>query len=242
MGRLAVALLVCFYFALLIGLGGRDQWARLGVPARSPSFLDMRSVTTGWECTRRGIDVLPLNPCDPLKRPANYPRVWMRLSFLGLGEGSTVALALFVAAFLFIRRVIHSPFGQVLKAIRENEPRMISLGYEVQRYKLVAFVLSAVLAGLAGAVKAQVLGFATLSDVSQATSGEVVLMALVGGTGTFLGPAIGAAIVVTLQEYLSDLVGAWVSVIIGAVFVVCVMVFRRGFVGEIQRRFARRAD
>ena len=142
-------------------------------------------------------------------------------------------LALFVAVFVFIRRVAHSPFGQVLKAIRENEPRMISLGYEVQRYKLVAFVLSAGVAGLAGSVKAQVLGFATLSDVSQATSGEVILMVLVGGTGTLVGPAIGAATVVTLQEYLSDIVGGWVTVIIGAVFVACVLIFRAGIAGEL---------
>jgi branched-chain amino acid transport system permease protein len=128
----------------------------------------------------------------------------------------------------------------VLKAIRANEPRAVSLGYEVDRYKLAAFVLSAGLAGLAGSLKALVLGFATLSDVSQGTSGEVILMTLLGGSGTFLGPVVGAVIVVTLQEYLSDLVGAWVSVIIGAIFVVCVMLFRRGFVGEIQRRYAQR--
>jgi branched-chain amino acid transport system permease protein len=139
--------------------------------------------------------------------------------------------------YLFIRRVVHSPFGQVLRAIRENEPRAISLGYRVNRYKLLAFVLSAGLAGLAGSLKSLVLGFATLSDVSQGTSGEVILMTLLGGSGTFLGPVLGAGIVVTLEEYLSDLVGAWVSVIIGAIFVICVMIFRRGFVGEIQRRF-----
>jgi branched-chain amino acid transport system permease protein len=150
-------------------------------------------------------------------------------------------LAAFVAVYALIRRLVHSPFGQVLKAIRANEPRAISLGYKVDRYKLVAFVLSASLAGLAGSLKALVLGFVTLSDVSQGTSGEVILMTLLGGSGTFLGPVVGANIVVTLQEYLSDLVGAWVSVIIGAIFVVCVMTFRRGFVGEIQWRLARRA-
>jgi branched-chain amino acid transport system permease protein len=150
-------------------------------------------------------------------------------------------LAVFVAVFVLIHRIVHSPFGQVLKAIRANEPRAVSLGYEVARYKLAAFVLSASLSGLAGSLKALVLGFVTLSDVSQGTSGEVILMTLLGGSGTFLGPVIGANIVVTLQEYLSDLVGAWVSVIIGAIFVVCVMIFRRGFVGEIERRFARRA-
>jgi len=149
-------------------------------------------------------------------------------------------LAVFAAVYALIRRIVHSPFGQVLKAIRDNEARAISLGYEVDRYKLGAFVLSGGLAGLAGSLKALVLGFATLSDVSQGTSGEVILMTLLGGSGTSLGPVVGASIVVTLQEYLSDAVGAWVSVIIGAVFVVCVMVFRRGFVGEIQCRYARR--
>ena len=117
----------------------------------------------------------------------------------------------------------------------------VSLGYKVDRYKLTAFVLSASLAGLAGSLKALVLGFVTLTDVSQGNSGEVILMTLLGGSGTFLGPVIGANVVVTLQEYLSDLVGAWVSVIIGVVFVVCVMVFRRGIAGEIQRHFAKRA-
>jgi branched-chain amino acid transport system permease protein len=159
---------------------------------------------------------------------------------LGLGNDRTMyyfVLAIFVAMYLLIRRIVHSPFGQVLKAIRENEPRAISLGYKVDRYKLVAFVLSASLAGLAGSLKALVLGFATLTDVSQDTSGAVVLMTLLGGSGTFLGPVVGANVVVTLEEYLSDLVGAWVSVIIGVIFVICVMTFRRGFVGEIQRRF-----
>jgi len=144
-----------------------------------------------------------------------------------------VVLAAFVGAFLFIRRIVSSPFGQILKAIRENEARAISLGYEINRYKLVAFVLSATLAGLAGSLKALVLGFATLSDVLQSNSGEVILMTLVGGTGTFFGPVAGAAVVVTLQEYLSDLVGGWVTVIIGAVFVACVLLFRRGIVGEL---------
>jgi len=144
-----------------------------------------------------------------------------------------LVLAAFLGVFVFIRRVVHSPFGQVLKAIRENEPRAVSLGYDINRYKLVAFVLSATLAGLAGSLKALVLGFATLSDVLQANSGEVILMTLVGGTGTFFGPVAGAAVVVTLEEYLSDLVGGWVTVIIGAVFVACVLLFRRGIVGEL---------
>jgi branched-chain amino acid transport system permease protein len=163
---------------------------------------------------------------------------------VGLGDDRTMyyfVLAVFVAVYVLIRRIVHSPFGQVLKAIRANEPRSVSLGYKVDRYKLMAFVLSASLSGLAGSLKALVLGFATLSDVSQTNSGEVILMTLLGGSGTFLGPVIGANVVVTLQEYLSDVVGAWVSVIIGAIFVVCVLIFRRGFVGEIQRRFAQRS-
>jgi branched-chain amino acid transport system permease protein len=161
---------------------------------------------------------------------------------IDLGRDATmyyVVLAVFVAVYLLIRRIVTSPFGHVLQAIRENEPRAISLGYAAERYKLVAFVLSASIAGLAGSLKALVLGFATLSDVSQATSGDVILMTLLGGSGTLFGPVVGAGVVLTLQEYLSDHVGAWVSAIIGAIFVVCVMVFRRGFVGEIQRRFAR---
>jgi branched-chain amino acid transport system permease protein len=160
---------------------------------------------------------------------------------IGLGGDRTMyyfVLAVFALVFILIRRIVHSPFGQVLKAIRANEPRAVSLGYKADRYKLIAFVLSASLSGLAGSLKALVLGFVTLSDVSQGTSGEVILMTLLGGSGTFLGPLVGAILVVTLQEYLSDLVGAWVSVIIGAIFVVCVMTFRRGFVGEIERRFA----
>ena len=151
-----------------------------------------------------------------------------------------LVLATFLGVYLFIRRVVHSPYGQVLKAIRENEPRAISLGYDINRYKLLAFVLSATLAGLAGSLNALVLGFATLSDVQQSTSGEVILMTLLGGTGTFFGPVVGAAIVVTLQEYLSDIVGGWVTAIIGAIFVACVLSFRRGIVGELAGRLLHR--
>ena len=143
-----------------------------------------------------------------------------------------VVLGVFVAVFAAIRRIVHSPFGQVMKAIRDNEPRAISLGYDINRYKLLTFVLSAALSGLAGSVKTLVLGFTTLSDVVQANSGEVILMTLLGGSGTFVGPVVGAAVIVTLQEYLSDLVGGWVTVIIGGVFVACVLAFRRGIVGE----------
>jgi len=145
-----------------------------------------------------------------------------------------VVLAIFVAVFLFIVRIVHSPYGQVLKAIRENEPRAISLGYDVDRYKLLAFVLSTALAGLAGALKTLILGFATLSDVHWSLSGEVVLMTLLGGMGTFAGPVIGAFTIIGLQDYLADRVGSWVTVIIGAIFVVCVIAFRKGFVGELR--------
>jgi branched-chain amino acid transport system permease protein len=152
-------------------------------------------------------------------------------------------LLVFVAVFLFIQRIVHSPYGQVLKAIRENEPRAVSLGYNVDRYKLLAFVLSAAIAGLAGSLKALTLGLASLTDVLQSTSGEVILMTLLGGTGTFFGPVLGAFIVIGLQNYLADRVGSWVTVIIGAIFVVCVVAFRKGIVGELlawqQRRKGR---
>ena len=145
-----------------------------------------------------------------------------------------VVLAVSAAVFAFVVRVVHSPFGQILKAIRENEPRAVSLGYDVDRYKLLAFVLSATLAGLGGAMMTLVLGFATLSDATWQLSGEVVLMTLLGGMGTFLGPVLGAFTIIGLQNYLADRVGSWVTVIIGAIFVVCVLAFRRGIVGELQ--------
>ncbi|MCG2595320.1 branched-chain amino acid ABC transporter permease [Ramlibacter sp. XY19] len=144
-----------------------------------------------------------------------------------------VVLAIFVACFLFILRVVTSPFGQVLKMIRENEPRAISLGYDVDRYKLLAFVLSATLAGLAGSLKTVVMGFASLSDVHWSMSGEVILMSLLGGVGTFFGPVLGAGLVIALQDTLADKVGAWVTVIIGVIFVFCVLAFRKGVVGEL---------
>ena len=144
-----------------------------------------------------------------------------------------VVLAVFVAVFLFIIRIVHSPYGQVLKAIRENEPRAISLGYDVDRYKLLAFVLSTAIAGLGGSLKTLVLGFATLTDAHWSLSGEVVLMTLLGGLGTFAGPVLGAFTIIGLQDFLSDRVGSWINVIIGAIFVVCVVAFRKGFVGEL---------
>jgi len=141
-------------------------------------------------------------------------------------------LAIFLGGFLLIYRIVHSPFGQVLKAIRENESRAISLGYDVDRYKLLAFVLSASLAGLAGGTKALVFQLASLTDAHWSMSGEVVLMTLLGGLGTIFGPVAGAVIIVTMENYLSQL-GAWVSVVQGVIFVVCVLAFRRGVIGEI---------
>ena len=145
-------------------------------------------------------------------------------------------LAVFVAAVFLIHRTVHSPFGQVLRAIRDNEPRAISLGYDADRYKLMAFVLSASLAGLAGSLKALTFQLASLTDVHWHMSGEVVLMTLLGGMGTILGPAVGAALVVTIQNYFSSF-GAWVTIIQGAIFVVVVLLFRRGIVGELQALF-----
>ncbi len=141
-------------------------------------------------------------------------------------------LAIFLAAFLFIWRIVYSPFGEILKAIRENEPRATSLGYDTDRYKLVAYILSGGLAGLAGGTKAIVFQLASLTDVSWQMSGEVVLMTLLGGMGTLFGPVAGAAVIITMQNYLANL-GAWVTVVQGIIFVVCVLAFRRGIIGEI---------
>ncbi len=141
-------------------------------------------------------------------------------------------LAIFLGGFLAIYRVIHSPFGQVLKCIRENEPRAISLGYDTTRYKLLAFVISATLAGLAGATKALVFQLASLTDVHWTMSGEVVLMTLLGGLGTIFGPVVGALIIISMENYLAQL-GAWVTIVQGIIFVVCVLTFRRGVIGEL---------
>jgi branched-chain amino acid transport system permease protein len=140
--------------------------------------------------------------------------------------------AIFLAGFWVIYRTIHSPFGQVLKAIRENEPRAISLGYDVEKYKLTAFVISAALSGLAGSTKTLVFQLASLTDVHWHTSGEVVLMTLLGGMGTVFGPVIGAIVVVSLQNYGAN-IGEFVTVITGTIFVICVLAFRRGIVGEL---------
>lgn len=180
------------------------------------------------------------------------------LGFIDLSNDLTlyyVILGIFVLSFLLIFRTVHSPFGQVLKAIRENEPRATSLGYDVARFKLLAFVLSAALAGLAGASKTLVLGFATLSDAHWTTSGLVILMVLVGGMGTMLGPILGAFIVVALENKVGDIgaflgrttgiewfngLGEAVTIVTGLIFVICVMAFRRGLVGEFQAWWARR--
>ncbi|MGH6623585.1 MAG: branched-chain amino acid ABC transporter permease, partial [Burkholderiaceae bacterium] len=166
-----------------------------------------------------------------------------------------VVVAIFVIGFLVIYRTVHSPFGQVLKAIRENEPRATSLGYDTARFKLLAFVLSAALAGLAGSTKTLVLGFATLSDAHWSTSGLVILMVLVGGMGTMLGPILGAFIIVTLENKVGDFgaflgrvtgiewfngLGEAVTVVTGLIFVICVMAFRRGLVGEFIAWWGRR--
>jgi branched-chain amino acid transport system permease protein len=141
-------------------------------------------------------------------------------------------LVVFIAGFLVIQRAIHSPFGQVLKSIRENEPRALSLGYDTARYKFLAFVLSATLAGLAGATKAIVFQLASLTDVHWSMSGEVVLITLLGGMGTAFGPVAGALVLITMESYLAQL-GAWVTIVQGIIFVLCVLAFRRGIVGEI---------
>jgi len=149
-----------------------------------------------------------------------------------------VVLAIFLLGFLIVYRAIHSPFGQVLKAIRENEPRATSLGYRAEHYKLIAFALSATLSGLAGATKAIVFQLASLTDVHWTMSGEVVLMTLLGGLGTVFGPVVGAFIMIGLENYLATL-GAWVTIVQGVIFVVCVLIFRRGVIGELGRLLRR---
>jgi branched-chain amino acid transport system permease protein len=146
-------------------------------------------------------------------------------------------LAVAAGSFFLIYRTVHSPFGQVLKGIRENEARVRSLGYDVERFKILAVVLSAALSGLAGATKAVALGFETLVDVHWHMSGEVVLMTMIGGVGTLLGPTVGAFVVVGLESTLSDKVGSWVTVIMGAMFMACVLLFRKGVVGQLADLF-----
>jgi branched-chain amino acid transport system permease protein len=187
-------------------------------------FFSLQAPFTGGE---DGIQAIPRRPI---------------LGFLNIQNDLTfyyVVLAIFLFGFAVIYRTVHSPFGQVLKAIRENEPRAVSLGYKVDRYKLLAFVLSTALAGLAGSTKAIVFQLASLTDVHWGMSGEVVLMTLVGGIGTILGPVVGAAIIVAMQNYLAS-IGEWVLVVQGIVFVVIVMAFRKGIVGEIAERLKKR--
>jgi branched-chain amino acid transport system permease protein len=143
-----------------------------------------------------------------------------------------VTAVVFLAGFLLVHRIIHSPFGQVLKGIRENEPRTTSLGYRTDDYKLIAFVLSCMVAGVAGGTKAIVFGIATLTDVNYPTSGEVVLTTLLGGLGTVFGPTVGAVVVTAMENYLAQF-GAWVTVTQGAIFMICVLAFRRGIIGEL---------
>ena len=158
----------------------------------------------------------------------------------GVPRGALLGLLSLESDTVLYSRIVTSPFGQVLKMIRENEPRAISLGYRVDQYKLLAFTLSAALAGLAGSLKTLIMGFATLSDVHWTMSGEVILMTLLGGVGTFFGPVFGAGIVISLQNLLADKVGSWVNVIIGVIFVLCVLAFRKGVVGELQALLERR--
>ncbi|MEY3513806.1 MAG: hypothetical protein RL420_829 [Pseudomonadota bacterium] len=155
--------------------------------------------------------------------------------FYDLAENTNMyifVLVIFLIGFALIWRVIHSPFGQILKAIRENQDRAISLGFDTDRYKLIAFIISGALAGTAGATKSLVFQLASLTDVHWNMSGEVVLMTLLGGLGTLFGPVVGAAIIITMQNYLAQF-GSWVTIIQGVIFVICVLAFRRGIVGEI---------
>ena len=149
-----------------------------------------------------------------------------------------VVAAVFLLGFALLHRTVHSPFGQVLTAIRENEPRAISLGYKANQYKLIAFVISAGMAGLAGGTKALVFQLASLTDVHWTTSGEVILMTLIGGLGTIFGPIAGAVFLVSLENYISS-IGSWVTVVEGSIFVVCVIAFRRGMFGELSRLLRR---
>ncbi|HSH42948.1 MAG TPA: branched-chain amino acid ABC transporter permease [Arenicellales bacterium] len=168
-----------------------------------------------------------------------------RGTFLGIVDLSQInnmyyfVLGVCVLGFLAIYRTVHSPFGEVLKAIRENETRVVSLGYNVTRFKVAAFTISATISGLAGATKSIVFQSATLTDVHWTMSGEVVLMTLLGGMGTLFGPAAGAVVVVTLQNYLAGF-GAWITIITGSIFVACVLMFRRGIIGELDAYIGRR--
>jgi len=238
MGMLAAGLLGLVFGALAIRRQG-IYFAMITLAlAQMVYFVALRAPVTGGEDGLQGVP---------------------RGRLLGIGDLSSdlslyyVVLAIFIAGFALIMRTVHSPFGQVLKAIKENEPRAISLGYDVERYKLLAFVLSAALSGLAGATKTLVLGFETLTDVHWAMSGLVVLMTLVGGMGTLAGPVLGAVIIVALENKLGDAgsaiathtgvtwfrtLGESVGMVTGLIFVACVLLFRRGIIGEIIARNA----
>ena len=180
-------------------------------------FFYLQTPFTGGE---DGIQAVPRHPL---------------LGFIDINDSTAMyvmVMVIFLLGFGLIWRIVHSPFGQVLKAIRENEQRALSLGYDTDRYKHVAFILSGTLAGLAGATKTLVFQLASLTDVHWTMSGEVVLMTLVGGLGTLFGPVVGAAIIVTMQNYLAEL-GSWVTIVQGMIFVICVLAFRRGIIGEI---------
>ncbi len=182
-------------------------------------FIALQAAFTGGEDGIQSVPRGDLFGLIPLRD--NIPLYWF-------------VLVVTLGGILLIHRIVHSPFGQVLKAIRENEPRAISLGYDVDRYKLLVFTLSATLSGLAGATKSQVFQLASLTDVHWMMSGEVVLMTLIGGMGTLFGPLVGAALIVTMQNYLATF-GAWVTVIQGVIFVLGVLLFREGIVGVIAR-------
>lgn len=184
-------------------------------------FFALQAKFTGGE---DGIQSVPRNDLFGIIPMASNTSLYFFVLFITLG------------GILFLYRITHSPFGQVLKAIRENEPRAVSLGYHVNRYKLMVFVLSATFAGVAGATKSQVFQLASLTDVHWSMSGEVVLMTLLGGMGTVFGPIVGAAVVVTMQNYLAHL-GAWVTVIQGVIFVISVLLFREGIIGVLAKWF-----
>jgi len=227
---LLVATMVAAFMGLLVGLVAiRRQGIYFAMVtlalAQMVYFICVKSSFTGGEDGIQGVPRRPLFGAISLERDLNL---------------YYFVLAVFVIGFLIIYRTINSPFGQVLKAIRENEPRAISLGYRVDQYKLLAFVISAALAGLAGATKSIIFP-ASLTDAQWQMSGEVVLMTLVGGMGTVLGPFAGAAIIVTMQNYLKGW-GEWVLVIQGCIFVITVMLFRRGVIGEIAALATKHGD
>jgi branched-chain amino acid transport system permease protein len=215
-------------FNLLLGYGGLLSFghaAFLG-SARRPRDPPLRHLLRDDHDGVRAARLLPRGPAAVDRRRGRAPGDPAREAARGRRPRRQLLFG-----FWLIHRTIDSPFGHVLRAIRENEPRALSLGYDVDRYKLLAFVLSATLSGLAGSLKALTLQFASLSDVHWHLSGTVVLMTLLGGLGTVMGPSVGALLVVALENYLNQL-GSWVTVLTGAVFVVCVLAFRRGIVGE----------